>query len=550
MEMTVDCKIVDSMQKILPKTIIKSERNVGKFLSGETADFQLVFNNRSASTIKFAKIEIEGEIKDRVKILAEDLVPLTTFPECPTDDYYSTLETGLVPDLLRELRKTDICLYHDMNKAFFVSVDTRWLSAKAYDIDFVLKCGGTVCGKVNYKLEIIESSIEKSDLILTNWMHYDCISNYYGYEVFSDDFYAVFEKFLAEYVDIGFNMIYTPLFTPPLDTYVGGERKTAQLIDVKKNCGKYSFSFQKLEKFMNFCLERGIKFFEFSHLFTQWGGKACPKIICETDGKTEKLFGWEEKSDGENYTAFLDAFLPELVCFIHNKGLEYACFFHLTDEPCADDIIVYSKCRDAVKKYVGNMRILDAISKFSFLEKGLVDIAVPIINVYEKFRERYKGDLFVYYCCCPTDNYYTNRLLYMPLQRTRILGIQLYINGAKGFLHWGFNFYNTAFSYSAVDPYKENDAGGLFPSGDSFIVYPDKENDGIRSTMRAKAMKRAFADYELLKTLERMKGKNYVADLLQAEKVSGFSDYPKDDRWIDDLFDRIREIIKNDRNNF
>lgn len=547
MENTVVVKIVDAMQKILPKTAIEREETFSKSLCGETVNFQIVFNNQMDGTIKFAKLDIKSEIKDKVRIWVEDLVPLTTFPDTPMDDYYSTTEAGLVPDLLRELTPTDFCLYKNTNKVCFISIDTNGLSAGEYDVDFVLYDDTRVYCEKKYQLKVMDGVLEKSELTLTNWMHYDCISDYFGVEVFSDEFYSIFDRYLKEYVDIGYTMIYTPLFTPPLDTYVGGERKTVQLIDIKEVDGNYVFNFVKLEKFITFCLQHGIKYFEFSHLFTQWGGKACPKILCEVNGENKKIFGWETPADSEEYKRFLDAFLPELVNFVKSKGLVDKCYFHLTDEPRAESTAAYAKCREIVKKHIGKIKILDAISEYEFLGKGLVDIAVPIISAYGEFREKYKGDLMVYYCCGPTDNYYTNRLLYMPLQRIRVLGLQLYLNEAKGFLHWGFNFYNTALSYSAIDPYKETDAGGMFPSGDAFIVYPNRQNNGVRSTLRAKAIKRSFEDYRLLKTLDNIKGKAFVMNLLEQEGVKGFSVYPKSSFWQTDFFEKVRDIIEDSR---
>ncbi len=47
-------------------------------------------------------------------------------------------------------------------------------------------------------------------------------------------------------VDNGINMILTPLFTPPLDTKVGGERPTVQLVDVNMDGDKYTFNFDNL----------------------------------------------------------------------------------------------------------------------------------------------------------------------------------------------------------------------------------------------------------------------------------------------------------------
>ena len=35
------------------------------------------------------------------------------------------------------------------------------------------------------------------------------------------------------------------------------------------------------------------------------------------------------------------------------------------------------------------------------------------------------------------------RLISNTAARTRVLGVQMYALGAKGFLHWGYNFYNS-----------------------------------------------------------------------------------------------------------
>ena len=75
------------------------------------------------------------------------------------------------------------------------------------------------------------------------------------------------------------NMLYVPLFTPPLDTEVGGERTTVQLVGATRQNGKYSFDFSELKRFMDFAAAHKIKYYEMSHLTTQWGAKACPKIM-------------------------------------------------------------------------------------------------------------------------------------------------------------------------------------------------------------------------------------------------------------------------------
>ena len=42
-------------------------------------------------------------------------------------------------------------------------------------------------------------------------------------------------------------MLLTPVFTPPLDTAIGGERRTVQLVDVHVTENGYTFGFDKFE---------------------------------------------------------------------------------------------------------------------------------------------------------------------------------------------------------------------------------------------------------------------------------------------------------------
>ena len=67
-------------------------------------------------------------------------------------------------------------------------------------------------------------------------------------------------------------MLLTPIFTPPLDTAVGGERTTVQLIDIVQDAdGSYKFDWSRLKRWCDLCLRNGIKYLEIPHLFTQWG---------------------------------------------------------------------------------------------------------------------------------------------------------------------------------------------------------------------------------------------------------------------------------------
>ena len=71
------------------------------------------------------------------------------------------------------------------------------------------------------------------------------------------------KNFISTAVEHGMNCILTPLFTPPLDTEIGGERPTVQLVGVKR-CRNYvyEFDFTLLDRWVDMALKNGVEFFE------------------------------------------------------------------------------------------------------------------------------------------------------------------------------------------------------------------------------------------------------------------------------------------------
>ena len=109
--------------------------------------------------------------------------------------------------------------------------------------------------------------------------HCDCIAQYHGADMFSERFWALLERYVKMAADYGINLLYTPLFTPPLDTQIGGERLTCQLVEVTVEDGLYRFGFDRLSRWFAVARRCGITRFELSHFFTQWGAKCTPKIM-------------------------------------------------------------------------------------------------------------------------------------------------------------------------------------------------------------------------------------------------------------------------------
>ena len=484
-----------------------------------------------AAERKNESIRVESDIAELISVYRVIDVkganenPLTS----KTDDYYIESENGYFPDLLR--RVDALTTSADEKCVLLLDVSSNTKTAGVHIIKITV---GDECAQ--FELEVKPQSIAPTDLILTNWFHIDGICNYYGVKPFSEEFYERFEWFLSAYVEMGNNMILLPAFTAPLDTEVGLERLTTQLVGVSRENGKYTFDFSEMRRFISICKAYGIKYFEHSHLFTQWGGKYCPKIMVKEGDGEINVFGWNVASTDQVYLDFLAQYLKELQEFLKDEGVFEDCYLHLTDEPYRDHIPRYKTLSEFVKS-VCNLKTIDALS-----EKALSEaVNMPAVAIYSEELPLFDDNKMLYYCVGVDTNYITNRYLNMPLQRTEIIGFQLYANRAKGFLHWGYNFYNTQLSKATTDPYSDTMSGGGFPAGDSFIVYPGERE--AEKSIRYYSMKRAFEDYRLLKTLEARIGKSAVMQMLSDEGVCGVHDYPRSVEWHEGFRQKIISML-------
>ena len=97
-----------------------------------------------------------------------------------------------------------------------------------------------------------------------------------------------------------------------------------------------------------------------------------------------------------------------------------------------------------------------------------------------------------------------------------------------------------------ADPYKVTDAGGAFYSGDSFVVYPAKDGTPYNS-LRLNVFYDAFQDMLALKLLESKISRDKTLAVLEdgLDKPITFSDYPRGDKWILEMRERINHAIIN-----
>ncbi|OGV31024.1 MAG: hypothetical protein A2020_00110 [Lentisphaerae bacterium GWF2_45_14] len=543
MKINFQTRLLSSLTKVfgeesLPDTEFKN----GSALLGEVYSFQLAYY--SDRMIKDIGVSIDSPLKDIVQIRAVELAPCNVASNL-FDDNFLKKSAGMYPDILNDFEKTQVVPCQWRSLWITVNIPSSY-KAEIYKIKISLNFElpeGPVTKSEEFALEIINAALPEQILKHTEWFHSDCIATRYNAEVWSEKYWTLVEKFVKNASEHGINMILTPLFTPPLDTKVDGERLTVQLVDIEKKADKYSFEFSRLTRWIDMLFRNNIKYIEFSHLFTQWGAGHAPKIIARENGVEKKIFGWETDAAGDDYKNFLAQFLPALRRFIRENKLESICVFHISDEPGVQHMESYRKALEAAAPHLEGMTIMDALSSIDFYDSGLVKNPVPSNNHIEPFRERKIKDLWTYYCCSQAIKV-PNRFFAMPSERNRILGMLLYDYEIGGFLHWGYNFWYSQYSIKEINPYEITDAGKAFPSGDAFLVYPGE--NGPVDSIRHEVMREGLQDLRALKLLESMIGREKTSKLLK-EDVNGrfaMDNYPRGKEWLLNKRERINQAIK------
>ena len=457
------------------------------------------------------------------------------------DEDYLGHEPGLYPDLLCKF--DHVYVTNRPTQLYFEVNLPEALSPAAYPIEISLTSGDKCpnhTASVSLSLEVLDAVLPKLDIPVTQWFHYDCLADYYGVEIFSERHWELIESYMTAYVESGMNTLLTPIFTPPLDTDIGGERPTVQLVDITVTDGKYTFGFDKLARFCALCKRVGIETLEIAHLFTQWGAAHAPKIVATENGVCRRIFGWETDAAGEDYVAFLHAFLPVLKEKLDEFGYKDRYFFHLSDEPSEAHLTSYNKAKNAVWHLVSDHPVRDALGNFALYKKGVVKAPIVANNRIEEFHKNGIENLWVYYCCSQGVGV-SNRFIAMPGYRTRILGAQMYKANAAGFLQWGYNFYYAVKSRYLINPFLCTDTDCQFPAGDAFAVYPGADGKPMPS-LHEVIFEQALFDLRALRLAEQRVGRERVLRVLKAAGTLDYENYPKNEDFLLKMREEINRL--------
>jgi len=535
---------VSSLVKVRDHSDLTPRAPASLLLRGEKHSYQLIAECDSTMMVR---VQVVSNLP--VQLYRVRSVPMD-FPAFLDryDDDYLTLTPGLMPDLLEPMEQSrDLCLLGPGLHSFWVQIRVpQDAESGEYPVRLVFTdaASGETLAEYCHTPTVLPVTLPPARLLFTQWFHTDCIAQAYRVDIYSPEHWHWIEEYIRLAADLGINMILTPVITPPLDTAVGQERPNTQLISIEITDDGYRFDFTRLRHWVELCLKYGIRNFEISHLFSQWGAGYAPNIYAQKNGKTVHLFGWHVKSSDPSYRDFLCSLLPALREELLSLGVWDHSWFHISDEPHSDQLEVYKQAKDLVASQLPDARFMDALSQYEFYEQGLVPHPVCATSAIDPFLEKKVPSLWAYYCC-GQNRQVGNRFLAMPSYRNRILGLQLFRHRICGFLQWGYNYYNSATSQYAVNPFVTTSGDCAYPSGDPFSVYPGK--DGPLPSLRAIIFEEALQDVRILSLWADRIGSAAVDEAIDSAAGSPltFSEYPRRDDFIPDFIDSVKaELLK------
>lgn len=553
--MNFETRTVSSLEKVFCSPECGSERIAGfSALRGERVSFQIAVKASEPATlaVRADRGTFSGEL-----IVREVVNIPTLLPAIPEDDYVLRKEAGLFPDALKPVTD-EIALSPGNWHALWVTlVIPETHPAGLFTVGLRLKAVSRYARSVwgtaeseaeateRFDLRIVDAVLPGQKLKVTHWFHADCVMHHHKVSAWSEEHWAMLEKYFRNFTAHGSNMLLTPLWSLPLDIIPGLTRRPdCQLLKIAYDGKNWSFDFSRLERWIETAKKCGVKNFEMVHAFSQWGLKSPPEILVTKNGKEERMFGSSMPSAAPEYADFLRALTAKLLPFLREHGLTPEnCYFHISDEPPESALENYTYASRLYRGLLGDYPVIDALSSVQFFKRGLIDRPVPVELHLDEFMQEKVAERWVYYAGCWQDGV-PGRMFGMPSLRNRVLGVLLYVYDCAGFLEWGYNFWFSILNFTQeIDPWQDSDSGRGFRSGGAFLVYPGPE--GPVDSLRHEVIAEGFEDERALRLLESKTSRDEVLALL--DEVTGYRisirKYPRDEKWLLRLREKVNEKL-------
>lgn len=352
-------------------------------------------------------------------------------------------------------------------------------------------------------------SIQEAKFQMLNFFHYDNVALQHNVEIQSSSYFDVLESYIQAQLDMRCTHIMLPIGVP-----------------VYENKQIISFDFDFAEQVGKIAIELGAPYL-CSNGIAHWYNEA----------NHDCFLNWDHTIGVSTFEGYrqLKLYFSKWYEIVLRNGWQNKIYQSLADEPQVGRETSYRILACICRKCLPNVNIVEAVETTDL--GGAVDIWVPKQEVLERKIEEFTKlqimgeDVWCYTCAFPGGSI-MNRNMDLPLCISRSVLWLCAMYKLKGFLHWGFNFYEGDDLWNKACC---SHRGRLIPAGDAHIVYPGE--NGAWHSMRFEAQRNGAQDYELFHLLQT-KNENLFKELIQRVCTS-FSKYECDG----DLLLQVHKIL-------
>jgi hypothetical protein len=522
-----------SLRRVYPATAPGSSSLAMTVPRAGRASFQVAVRNDSVHPVGFnCAVAGADDLSPRVRLVG--LVPLPHFTPGTDPKELEGVEhgPGLVPDPLYP--ETSVLVGPMESRSFWISLAVpadarpgpRTITAR------VTPWGAKETVEMPVALHVAELVVQpRRDFPVIHWWRGEATWDYYKTERFDERWWELTRAQLQDMWDHGSDVMPVPLLVARRETF----KRPCQLLDVTETSpGEYDFDWTRTKRFIDMCREIGFREFEWSHLWIYWGAENPVRVYTRKGDEFVMLWPPDISGFSDVFLDFLDQFLPAFHEFLVKEDLLDGAYFHLSDEPGEGRHIEnYRKARAILREKAPWMRgkVMDALSSIEYGREGLTDIPIPLVASAQAYIDAGIPH-WVYYCCQPTGPW-LNRFLDTPLTKIRMSGWLFHKQKARGFLHWGFNYWHVLEREEILDPFQDASAGAWpgIPHGDPFMIYPGK--DGPLDSIRWEVFAESLQDMAVLQTA------GVKPDDPRLAAIKTYADFPKSEEWLKAAIDAV-----------
>lgn len=268
--------------------------------------------------------------------------------------------------------------------------------------------------------------------------------------------------------------------------------------------GNYHFDWSIFDRFIQTFIDAGALGSIYTPHLLEPNASGTPnlEILKNVNGTIQRVLATPDTAETN---AYLDTLLPALRAHLDERGWTKRFIMSAVDEPSKAGETqaanwFYTKYRQYFPE--GNYSTNEAHNHQSpGIDPNLTTVT-PVVNLYEHnigyYQDRrISGNQLWLYTAIGPQGEQMNRFISYHLDKTRLLPWLAWKVGAKGYLHWGWNYWYD----SQQPPYTKIDTFTAKQTGDNYLVRPDVQRLDVYDSLRSEAQLDGIEDYELLSQL-------------------------------------------------